>query len=99
MNPHELRSALAGEEIAKTDASAMPELLRPGDLVLLASDGLTTLDEDAAAEIMENCRARGPAAVRDALLAAVDARNHPAQDNVTVALLEVPRAAAEGGQA
>ena len=99
MNPHELRSALAGEEIAKIDTPAMPELLRPGDLVLLASDGLTTLDEDAAAEIMESCRAKGPAAVRDALLAAVDAHNHPAQDNVTVALLEAPRVGAEGEQA
>ena len=90
MNPHELRSALVGSVIAKIDASTLPELLRPGDVVLLASDGLATLDDDTAAAIIENNRAAGPAAIRDALLAAVEACRHPTQDNATVALLEAP---------
>ena len=99
MNPHELRSALVGESIAKIDASAMPELLQPGDLVLLASDGLATLGADEAAAVIERSRAAGPAAVRDALLAAVEACGHPTQDNASVALLQAPGPAADGEQA
>lgn len=92
MNPHELRSALVGSEISKVDASRMPELVRPGDLVLLASDGLATLDEDETVGIIERSRSGGPAAVKDALLAAVEARAHPTQDNLSVAVLEAPGA-------
>ena len=103
MNPNELRSALVGGNISKIDASSMPELLRAGDLVLLASDGLGTLTEGEAAAIMEAGRAGGLDAVKDALLSAVEARGNPAQDNVSVALLEVPGAtdaagANEGGR-
>ncbi len=90
MNPHELRSVLAGAEIARIDASKMPELLQSGDLVLLATDGLATLGEDEAAGVIEQARAAGPVAVRDALLAAVEARRNPTQDNLSVALLETP---------
>ena len=99
MNPHELRSALVGSKISKIDASQMPELLRSGDLVLLASDGLATLDENETAEIIDRSRGGGPAAVRDALLAAVEARARPAQDNVSVAVMEAPSASPESMQA
>ena len=90
MNPNELRSALVGRDIAKIDASSMPELLQPGDLVLLASDGLDTLEENETASIMEASRADGLEAVKDALIQAVKAHGDPAQDNVSVALLEAP---------
>ena len=90
LNPNELRSALVGGKIAKIDASGLPEALRPRDLVLLASDGLGTLDDAEIATIMAASRDDGPAAVRDALLDAVASRASPRQDNVTVALLEAP---------
>ena len=98
MNPHELRSALVGRDIAKIDASTMPELLQPGDLVLLASDGLGTLAADETASIMETRRADGLVAVKDALLAAIEARGDPVQDNVSVALLEAPGAPEAAGR-
>lgn len=90
MNPNELRSALVGFALTKVDASPMPELLKPGDLILLASDGLNTLDEGEMASLIATRRSDGPEAVKDALLAAVAAKDAPAQDNVTVALIEVP---------
>ena len=93
MSSHDLRSALVGQDIAKIDASTMPELLRPGDLVLLASDGLDTLGDDEAAVIIDANCGDGPEAVKDALLDAVAARGDPAQDNVSVALIEAPCAA------
>jgi len=95
MNPNELRSALVGFALTKVDASTMPELLLPGDLILLASDGLDTLDDDEIASIISASRRDGPEAVKDALLAAVAAQDAPAQDNVTVALIEAPGATGE----
>ena len=90
MNPNELRSALVGFTLTKVDASPMPELLRPGDLVLLASDGLNTLDEGEMASLVADSSGDGLEAVKEALLAAVAAQDAPAQDNVTVALIEAP---------
>ena len=95
MNPNDLRSALVGFALTKVDASPMPELLRPGDLILLASDGLDTLDDGEIVSIISASRRDGPEAVKDALLAAVAAQNAPAQDNVTVALIEAPGATGE----
>ena len=92
MNANQLRSALMGREIAKIDASTIPEMLQPGDLVLLASDGLSTLDLDEMALIVEASREDGPGPVKDALLAAIQARAEPAQDNVSVSLMEAPDA-------
>ena len=94
---NELRSALVGFALTKVDASPMPELLRPGDLILLASDGLDTLDDGEIASIVSASRRDGPEAVKDALLAAVAVQDAPAQDNVTVALIEAPGATAERG--
>ena len=95
MNPNELRSALVGFALTMVDASPMPELLRPRDLILLASDGLNTLDEGEMTSIIAGRHGDGPEAVKDALLAAVAARDAPAQDNVTVALIEAPGATGE----
>ena len=92
MSSHDLRSALVGQDIAKIDASTMPELLRPGDIVLLASDGLDTLGDDEAAAIIDANCGDGPEAAKDALLDAVAARGDPAQDNVSVVLIEAPGA-------
>ncbi len=97
MSPHQLRSALVGSAIARVDASLMPELLRAGDFVVAATDGLETLDESEAAAIIAECRTGGPKAVKDALMAAVAERCAPTQDNVTVAIIEAPGAEAEEG--
>ena len=90
INPHELRSALVGCNIDKIDTSPLPELLQAGDLVLLASDGIDTLDSSEAASILDAHRHEGPEAIATALLEAVTAHASPTQDNVTVILIEVP---------
>ncbi len=95
MNPNELRAALVGFTLTKVDAAPMPELLRPRDLILLASDGLNTLDEGEITSIISDNRGDGPEGVKDALLAAVAAQDALAQDNVTVALIEAPGATGE----
>ncbi len=96
MSPHQLRSALVGSDIARIDASAMPELLMPGDLVLAVTDGMDTLDDLETAAIIADHRTDGPAAIRDALLEAVANRRKPTQDNATIAIVEA--AAGEQGE-
>ena len=95
MNPNELRSALAGFALTRVDNSSMPELLRPRDLILLGSDGVNTLGEGEMASIIAGRHGDGLETVKDALLAAVVAQDAPAQDNVTVALIEAPGATGE----
>ncbi len=90
LNPNELRSALVGFAIRKVDASPMPELLLPGDLIVAATDGLNTLNVEETASIISDRCGDGPQAVTDALLAAVAARAVPTQDNATVAIIEMP---------
>ena len=77
LNPNELRSALVGFAIRKVDASPMPELLLPGDLIVAATDGLNTLNVEETASIISDRCGDGPKAVTDALLAAVAARAVP----------------------
>lgn len=97
MSPNQLRSAVVGSDIAQIDASTMPELLMPGDVVLVATDGMDTLDDlETAATVAEHC-ADGPEAIRDALLAAVANSRKPTQDNATIAVIEA--ATPEQGQA
>lgn len=98
MSPHQLRSALVGSDIALVDVSSMPELLMPGDIVLAATDGMDTLDDqETLASIADHCSG-GPEAIRDALLAAVANRCVPTQDNATVAVVEAPDREHTGGE-
>ena len=86
---HFLRSALTGTEIEMVDRSQRPLALQPGDVVVLASDGIHTLDHSAIlAVVSDACRA-GPGIVAEALLAAVESAREPFQDNTTVVVVQV----------
>ena len=83
---HSLRSVVMGDEMPLIDVSSRPVALEQGDRVVLASDGLLTLDEREIAEILEKTR---DAPLEDsvaALIQAVEGAGHPYQDNVTVLL-------------
>ena len=89
-----LQSALNGHPVEIVDCQDTPIALHENDLVLLASDGLLTLDEkDIAGEIGRNAR-NGSEAVAQALLGAVEQRNKDNQDNCTV-MLASPQALAD----
>ena len=84
---HVLRSALMGSEIELIDASDAPQALRPGDVVVLASDGIQTIPEVEIARLV--AAAETPDAAAEALLAAVAAARDPHQDNTTVVVVRV----------
>ena len=85
---HFLRSALNGADMDLIDRSHRPLALEPGDVVILASDGIHTLSEPDILRVATENAARGPEAIADALLAAVDAAGDIYQDNTTVVVVE-----------
>ena len=89
LNPNELRSVLMGGRIPQTDLCAAPRSLRAGDIVVLATDGLETLSTAEVASAIAANREAGPQRICRALLEAVDARQHPYQDNTTLYAVEI----------
>ncbi len=81
---HMLRSAVTGEELDLVDVSRRPLVLEEGDYVILASDGLHTLETPEIERIVSAYAADGAEAVAGALIRAVEAMRDPHQDNTTV---------------
>ena len=81
---HMLRSAVTGDDIDLVDISRHPLLLEPGDYVILASDGLQTLEGNEIARIVAAYGADGTEAVAGALIRSIDSLREPHQDNATV---------------
>lgn len=84
---HMLRSAVTGDEIDMIDISQRPLPLEHGDYVVLASDGVETLDPQEIARVIQGYGADGAEAVARALIRAVDAMRQPYQDNATVVVV------------
>jgi serine/threonine protein phosphatase PrpC len=89
-NRNALRSAVMGRELSLVDLRAEPLELRPGDRLLLASDGLLTLPEARISELLERHADRSAEELTEILLEAVSSAGNPYQDNVTVLLASVP---------
>lgn len=86
---HYLRSALNGADIDMIDVTPRPLPLATGDVVLLASDGIHSLDEAAIAQLIGDRHRDGAAAIAQALVGTVDALGYPSQDNTTVIVLTI----------
>ncbi len=92
---HMLRSAVTGDEIDLVDLSRKPLKIEPGDYVILASDGLHTLENSEIERIVTAYGVDGPAAVANALIRAVEAMRDPHQDNTTVVAVRPAAPAAD----
>lgn len=81
---HCLTSAVTGGQVPQIDCpdDALP--LAPGDVVLLASDGLNVLDDTQITDLIGRHAQTGSAAITGALLQAVRKRHSPQQDNVSL---------------
>lgn len=81
---HMLRSAVTGDEIDLIDIASAPLALEPGDYVVLASDGIATLETGEIARIIQAYSGDGPQAIANAMIRAIEAMREPYQDNATV---------------
>jgi protein phosphatase len=81
---HALRSALMGDALELIDQPAEPFPLLRGDWLLIASDGIETLNGTAIKACVEQAAEGGAQAVAEQLIVAVNTAGDPAQDNTTV---------------
>ncbi|MGE3065547.1 MAG: PP2C family serine/threonine-protein phosphatase [Hyphomicrobiaceae bacterium] len=81
---HYLRSAVTGDELDMIDRSRRPLPLEAGDVVIVASDGIQTLETRDIERIVSTSADEGAAAIADALLAAIADADDPYQDNTTI---------------
>lgn len=95
-NRNALRSALTGSKIDLIDLRGEPLELRAGDWILLASDGICSLEGDEIADVIYNFRESAPEQMADGLIAAVAKKGVAGQDNTTVVAVRVDEAPAPG---
>ncbi len=81
---HMLRSAVTGDDLDLVDFSGKPLRVEPGDYVILASDGVNSLEPTEIERIVAAYADDGADAVAKALIRAVEALRDPHQDNTTV---------------
>lgn len=84
-----LRSALTGERIPLQEIHAQALHLQIGDTLIVASDGLLTLDGDEIADVAEEAQHNEPEPLARALEDRVVAKNLPRQDNTTIVTVRV----------
>ncbi len=88
---HFLRSALTGADIEMIDVTPRPLPLAEGDFVIVASDGLHTLEEDEISRVVDQFRQEGVTRIAKGLIDAVMAHRLPHQDNTTVIVTAIGR--------
>ena len=85
-----LTSVLMGEDIALMDCPARATEVRPGDVFVVASDGLQFLGDDEIAEIVIDKKAAPALEIVEGLLSAILSLADPDQDNVSIAVVKPP---------
>jgi len=81
-----LMSAMTGEEIAEIDCPNQGFQLLPGDRVIIASDGLDTLETETI--LKTSAWSHTPKECVAGLLKAVDEAKRPRQDNTTIVVVD-----------
>jgi len=83
---HMLRSAVTGKLMELVDVCAEPRRLQPGDVVMLASDGVETLAEVELIAVLEEQHDQTPQQLADSIMIRIEAAGNSAQDNASVIL-------------
>lgn len=86
---HFLRSALTGTAPELVDRPHRPLRLAANDVIVLASDGIGTLETAEILATIEAHASAGAAGMADALLRAVEAKGETYQDNTTIIVVAV----------
>ena len=84
---HMLRSAVTGEDFDMIDLSRNPLALETDDVIVLASDGIHTLDETEIARIVTAYTPDGCQGIANALVRSIEDQRMPHQDNATIMVI------------
>lgn len=93
-----LLAALMGKELELIDRPDTPYGLLPGDLLILASDGLQSLSQAQLSAVLAQQEGGSAASISQALMDAAIALDNPGQDNITVATYRMPERLSEQGE-
>jgi protein phosphatase len=85
---HCLTSVLIGDEIARIDCPKKPLTLRPGDIVVVASDGLQFLENSEIEGLIQEKADDSSAEIGRSLISALEALDDPHQDNVSICVIK-----------
>ncbi|MFA8441519.1 PP2C family serine/threonine-protein phosphatase [Yoonia sp.] len=84
-----LTSAIAGVDIDKIDCPDKPTAILPGDIIIIASDGLQFLSNDTITAILHETQDARSSDISDALLKAVAELDDPDQDNTVFTVVKL----------
>lgn len=84
-----LRSALSGEHVALVDRGGLPVALRKGDILIIASDGITTLPGSAIRGLLRSRLFLKAESIARRIVASCVKAGGKHQDNTTVAVLKI----------
>jgi len=84
-----LTSAITGTPLGQVDCPLAPLDLAPGDILIAASDGLTSIAHKRIGAILGKTRKRPSAEIARLLFSEIDAVSDPEQDNVCFSVIRV----------
>ncbi len=84
-----LTSVLIGEPIERIDCPERPFMLKDGDILVVASDGLQFLSNSQITQIVGDNADKGSAEIARLLLEELQELNDPEQDNVCFSVIKV----------
>ena len=84
-----LTSGLLGGRVPEIDCRDRPIELQDGDILIVASDGLLSLDEARIAALVYDCRDQPSAEINSRLLQVIHDADDPDQDNVTLCVVKI----------
>lgn len=85
---HILRSAVTGDELDLVDLVPEPRELKPGEIVILASDGIAALPHGTIATLLTEHGEAGAGIMAQRLIRAIDDKRLRQQDNATVIVVK-----------
>lgn len=86
---NKLRSAVVGSDINMVDLSDSPLQFRDDDYLLIASDGILSIELDDIDRLLDEGKDQPAHTIADSLLTAVAGKEKPNQDNTSVAIVKL----------
>lgn len=93
-----LTSAITGTPLGQVDCPVTPLDLAPGDILIAASDGLTSIEIARIGTILSKTRKRASAEIARVLFEELEAIADPDQDNVCFSVIRVVQGSAQAGR-